>query len=98
MTKINNTISYPEYVFFAKDEQVLSLTTEEAFKFRLLRKVLNQCWNLQHDVSKISFEFGREDSPICLDNENFKLSDLEIITVLLSHRDYTQIKSITKEQ
>ena len=89
MTKMNNSISYPEYVFFAKDDQVLQMKTEEAFKFRLLRKVLNQCWNLQADVSEISFELGREDSPICLDKENFQLSDLEIITVLLSHTDYT---------
>ena len=70
-TKMNNSIAYPEYVFFAKDDQVLQMKTEEAFKFRLLRKDLNQYWNLQDNVSKISFELGSEDSPICLDKENF---------------------------
>jgi hypothetical protein len=69
-----------------------------AFKFRLLRKVFYYAWNLQDDVSKITFESGSKDCPIWLDHENISLDDIETITTLLNHKEYTSIESISTEK
>jgi hypothetical protein len=39
--KMNSCVQYPQSVFFAMGEKVLEMQLEDAYKFRLLRKVLH---------------------------------------------------------
>jgi hypothetical protein len=95
--KIKSCVQYPQSVFIALGDQVLEMQLVVAFKFRLLRKVLYYAWNLQDDVSKITFESGSKDCPIWLDYENISLYDIETITTLLNHKEYNSIESISTE-
>jgi hypothetical protein len=69
-----------------------------AYKFRTLRKVLYDQWDLINFKASKAHEIGDETAPINIEHLGVDLADLDTIIALMSHKEHQNVGNLTQDQ